>query len=51
MNEISLPKAMNMICTDDGTMNLFLFLCRTTIDWILILMVNFKEFTAETAIS
>ncbi len=34
-------------------MNLFLFLCRTTIDWILILMVyvyNFKEFIGETAI-
>ncbi len=30
------------------TMNLFLFLYHTTIDWILILMVfvyNFKEFT------
>ncbi len=34
--------------------NLFLFLCRTTINWMLILMVyvyNFKEFTGETAIS
>ncbi len=32
------------------TTNLFLFLCRTTIDWMLILMVyvyNFKEFTGE----
>ncbi len=50
--EISLPKTMNMISTDDHT-NLFLFLCRTTIDWTLILMVyvyNFKEFTGETAI-
>ncbi len=36
------------------TTNLFLFLCRTIIDWILILMVyvyNFKKFTGETAIS
>ncbi len=35
------------------TTNLFLFLCRTTIDWMLILMVyvyNFTEFTGETAI-
>ncbi len=35
-------------------MNLFLFLCSTTIDWTLILMVyvyNFKEFTGETTIS
>ncbi len=34
--------------------NLFLFLCRTTIDWMLILKVyvcNFKEFIGETAIS
>ncbi len=36
------------------TTNLVLFLCRTTIDWIFILMVyvyNFKEFTDEIAIS
>ncbi len=36
------------------TTNLFLFLCHTTIDWMLILMVyvyNFKDFTGETAIS
>ncbi len=36
------------------TTNLFLFLCHTSIDWILILMVyvyNFKGFTGETAIS
>ncbi len=36
------------------TTNLFLFLCRTTIDWMLILMVyvyNLKEFSGETAIS
>ncbi len=36
------------------TMNIFLFLCRTTIDLILILMVyvyNFEEFTGETAIA
>ncbi len=36
------------------TTNLFLFLYRTTIDWMLILMVyvyNFKEFTSETAMS
>ncbi len=36
------------------TKNLFLFLCRTTIDLKLILMIyvyNFKMFTGETAIS
>ncbi len=36
------------------TTNLLLFLCHTTIDWMLILMVyvyNFKEYTGETAIS
>ncbi len=35
-------------------MNLFLFLCHKTIDWILILMIyvyNFKELSGETAIS
>ncbi len=51
---ISLPKTMNMISTEWSLTHLFLFLCRTTIDWMLILMVyvyNFKEFTGETAIS
>ncbi len=36
------------------TINLFLFLSRTTIDWIMILKVyvyNCKTFTGETAIS
>ncbi len=36
------------------TTNLFLFLCHTIIDFVLILIVNiynFKEFTSETAIS
>ncbi len=37
MSEISIHKTMNMISTDDH--QLFLFLCSTTIDWILILMV------------
>ncbi len=35
------------------TMNMFLFLCQTTIDLMLILlfMNNFKEFTEKTEIS
>ncbi len=36
------------------TTNVLLFLCHTSIDWTLILIVhtyNFKEFTGETAIS
>ncbi len=42
-----------MISTDDHH-ELVLVLCRTTIDWMLILKVyvyNFNEFTGETAIS
>ncbi len=50
MSEISLPKTMNMISTDDHhelvlVFMPYLFLCRTA-DWMLILMVyvyNFKE--------
>ncbi len=45
---------MNMISTDDHHELVLLFLCLTTIDWIVILMVyvyNFKEITDETAIS
>ncbi len=47
-SEISLPKTMNMISTDDHHELV------TTIDWMSILMVyvyNFKEFTGETTIS
>ncbi len=53
-SEISLPKTMNMRSPQMITTNLFLFVCRNTIDWILILMVyvyNLKRFTGETAIS
>ncbi len=51
--EIFLPKQWTWF-PQMITMNLFLFLCRTTIDCILILKVygySFKTFTGETAIS
>ncbi len=53
MSEISLPKTMNMISTDDH-LKPVMFLSCTTIDWIFILMVyvyNFRKFTGKTAIS